>query len=108
MSDRVRPATGDADAVIDEAARLLAAGELVAFPTETVYGLGADASNPLALVRLFKAKQRPSDHPVIVHVSDLAAALPWSSSMPDGARALAERFWPGPLTLVVPRSPRVP
>lgn len=108
VSARIVPVEGAAGHAIDEAARLLAAGELVAFPTETVYGLGADASNPAALARLFEAKRRPADHPVIVHVSNLQSALQWSASMPDGARALAERFWPGPLTLVVPRGPRVP
>ena len=108
MSARIRPATGAGGPAIDEAARLLAKGELVAFPTETVYGLGADASNPAALTRLFEAKRRPADHPVIVHVTGLEQALRWSSSMPAGARALAGRFWPGPLTLVVPRGPRTP
>lgn len=108
MSAHIRPATGAGGPAIDEAARLLAQGELVAFPTETVYGLGADASNPAALARLFEAKRRPANHPVIVHVTGLDSALRWSASMPEGARALAERFWPGPLTLVVPRAPHVP
>lgn len=114
MSARILAVTGAGnpaiagDPAIDEAARLLRMGELVAFPTETVYGLGADASNPAALARLFEAKRRPADHPVIVHVTGLDSALQWSGSMPAGARALAGRFWPGPLTLVVPRGPRVP
>ena len=101
MSANIRAAS---DAAINEAARLLRAGELVAFPTETVYGLGADASNPAAMRRLFEAKGRPSDHPVIVHVADLAAAERWSTGMPAGARALARAYWPGPLTLIVPRA----
>jgi L-threonylcarbamoyladenylate synthase len=96
------------DAAIKDAARLLRNGQLVAFPTETVYGLGADAGNPSAVQRIFEAKGRPADHPVIVHVADIAAAERWSSSMPDGARALAAVFWPGPLTLILPRAAHVP
>jgi L-threonylcarbamoyladenylate synthase len=104
VSANIRSASG---AAIAEAARLLRAGELVAFPTETVYGLGADASNVVALRRLFEAKGRPADHPVIVHVADFAQAERWAAAMPAGARALAEAFWPGPLTLIVPRSAHV-
>jgi len=89
------------------AARLLADGKLVAFPTETVYGLGADASNAPAVGRIFEAKGRPADHPVIVHVADLAAAERWASAIPEQARALAAAFWPGPLTLIVPRAGHV-
>jgi L-threonylcarbamoyladenylate synthase len=84
------------------AAALLRAGELVAFPTETVYGLGADARSDLAVARIFEAKGRPAFNPLIVHVTDLAAAEPLAAFTP-AARALAERFWPGPLTLVLPR-----
>ena len=90
-----------------QAARLLANGKLVAFPTETVYGLGADASNAAAVGRIFEAKGRPADHPVIVHVTDLAAAERWASAIPEQARALAAAFWPGPLTLIVPRAGHV-
>ncbi|HET6802939.1 MAG TPA: L-threonylcarbamoyladenylate synthase, partial [Casimicrobiaceae bacterium] len=86
------------------AAALLREGGLVAFPTETVYGLGADAGNPAAVARIFDAKRRPPDHPVIVHVLDIGAALRWSSDFPPAARSLAEAFWPGPLTLIVPRA----
>jgi len=93
----------DADAIA-RAARLLHEGRLVAFPTETVYGLGADARNADAVRRIFAAKGRPEDHPVIVHVEHLAAAEAWAARMPDGARALARAFWPGPLTLIVPRA----
>jgi len=103
MSD-LRAATR---AAIVYAAELLRAGRLVAFPTETVYGLGADARNPAAVRRIFDVKGRPADHPVIVHVADLDAARRWSSGMPDGACALAAAFWPGPLTLIVPRAPDV-
>lgn len=89
-------------------ARLLREGGLVAFPTETVYGLGADARNADAVRRIFAAKARPEDHPVIVHVEDLGAAETWAALMPDDARALARAFWPGPLTLIVPRAADVP
>ena len=90
------------------AARLLRAGALVAFPTETVYGLGADARNERAVQAIFAAKGRPADHPVIVHVKDADAATAWAGAMPRGARRLAEAFWPGPLTIIVPRASGVP
>ena len=94
--------------VLDEAVRVLRGGGLVAFPTETVYGLGADAANPDAVARVFAAKGRPADHPLIVHVASASAARAWAASFPGAARALADAFWPGPLTLVLPRSDRVP
>ena len=94
--------------MIAEAARRLAAGELVAFPTETVYGLGADARNPQAVAKIFAAKGRPADHPVIVHVASIAALGVWGVSVPAAARGLAERFWPGPLTLIVKKAAFVP
>jgi L-threonylcarbamoyladenylate synthase len=93
---------------IAAAAAALARGELVAFPTETVYGLGADALRPAAVAKIYAAKGRPPTHPLIVHVRDLAAARPLAREWPDAALALARRFWPGPLTLVLPRSARVP
>jgi L-threonylcarbamoyladenylate synthase len=80
---------------------------LVAFPTETVYGLGADAANPVAVRRIFQAKGRPADHPLIVHLKGAADLGQWSRDIPDAARRLAERFWPGPLTLVLLRAPQV-
>jgi len=89
------------------AARLLRAGQLVAFPTETVYGLGADAGNEDAVRAIFAAKGRPADHPVIVHVKDAREAATWARAMPRGARLLADAFWPGPLTIIVPRAPHV-
>ena len=92
---------------IEKAVALLNAGELVAFPTETVYGLGADASNPAAVARIFAAKGRPTTHPLIVHLSGLAAARAWAAELPEAAMRLAEAFWPGPLTLVLPKSARV-
>lgn len=89
------------------AADLLARGGLVAFPTETVYGLGADASNEAAVRRIFLAKGRPADHPVIVHVADLAQLPAWVRSVPEAARKLAQAFWPGPLTMVLKRAAHV-
>ena len=85
---------------------MLRAGGLVAFPTETVYGLGADAANPDAVRRLFAVKGRPADHPVIVHVARAAQLDDSRVDVPDVARALADAFWPGPLTLVVARNAR--
>jgi L-threonylcarbamoyladenylate synthase len=89
---------------IDRAVETLRRGGLVAFPTETVYGLGGDASNPSAVARIFAAKGRPPDHPVIVHLGDVAALPAWADRIPEAAWALADRFWPGPLTLVLPRA----
>ena len=89
---------------LDRAARLLLNGALVSFPTETVYGLGADARNADAVRRIFATKGRPSAHPLIVHIADAAALDRWARSAPDGARALAAAFWPGPLTLILPRA----
>src|SRR5947208_6312946 len=88
---------------IDEAARLLASGELVAFPTETVYGLGADATNGEAVRRIFAVKGRPADHPVIVHIAGRRDLGKWARTISNGAAQLAEAFWPGPLTLILPR-----
>ena len=95
-------------AAIAEAAEVLRHGGLVAFATETVYGLGADATNPEAVARIFEAKGRPATNPLIVHVSHQAGALACVSRWPDRAELLADRFWPGPLTLVLPRSPIIP
>lgn len=94
--------------MIAEAARRLASGDLVAFPTETVYGLGADARNPDAVAKIFAAKGRPADHPVIVHVQSMAALAVWGVKVPAAARGLAEKFWPGPLTLIVKKAAFVP
>jgi len=92
---------------IEHAARILREGGLVAFPTETVYGLGADASNPAAMRKLFAAKGRPADHPVIVHVANTSDLKHWTAEVPRGAWVLAERFWPGPLTMVFKRANQV-
>jgi L-threonylcarbamoyladenylate synthase len=93
---------------IANAATLLRAGGVVAFPTETVYGLGAEVSNPSAVKRIFEIKGRPFDHPLIVHVSDSSKLQYWAEDVPEQAWQLAERFWPGPLPLILPRSSRVP
>ncbi|MCV2357080.1 threonylcarbamoyl-AMP synthase [Paucibacter sp. B2R-40] len=87
------------------AATRLAVGELVALPTETVYGLGARADDDAAVAKIFAAKGRPSDHPLIVHVLDAADAAAFSSEMPALAKRLMDAFWPGPLTVIVPRAP---
>ena len=86
----------------------LRAGGLVAMPTETVYGLGADARNPLALRKIYALKHRPTGHPLILHLADAAALPEWVVEVPPAARLLAARFWPGPLTLVLQRAPGVP
>ena len=92
---------------VSRAADLLRAGELVAFPTETVYGLGADAANPRAIARIFAAKGRPADHPLIVHLPDAAQLERWAVDVPEAAHRLAAAFWPGPLTLILKRHPSV-
>lgn len=92
---------------IAEASEALKRGLLVAFPTETVYGLGAAASDSEALKRLYAAKGRPSNHPVIVHLASVDQLSDWASEVPDAARKLAEQLWPGPLTLILPKSARV-
>ena len=94
---------GQSPATLAEAVRLLGAGQLVAFPTETVYGLGADAMDDAAVARIFAAKGRPGDHPLIVHVSDSHAATRFAHDVPDFAQRLMAAFWPGPLTLILPR-----
>ncbi|MCK9990902.1 MAG: L-threonylcarbamoyladenylate synthase [Rugosibacter sp.] len=93
---------------IARAAALLRAGELVALPTETVYGLGADARNPAALAKIFAAKGRPADHPLIVHLPDASHLPQWATDIPASAYQLAQAFWPGPLTLILKRHPDVP
>ena len=100
LKTRIWPA---GEAAVAEAGRCLAQGGLVAFPTETVYGLGADATNPAAIARLYRAKGRPAFNPLIAHVGDLASALR-IGKFDARATELARAFWPGPLTLVVPKS----
>lgn len=93
---------------IDEASRLLSAGELVAIPTETVYGLAADAMNSDAVSSIYVAKGRPSDNPLIVHIADFKDWEPLVTHIPDNARKLADTYWPGPLTIILPASDKVP
>ena len=92
---------------IARAAGLLLAGELAAFPTETVYGLGADAENPQAVAKIYAAKGRPSNHPVIVHIAPGADVSYWAAQVPAEARLLMDAFWPGPLTLILKRAPHI-
>lgn len=94
-------------AAIDHAAALLTEGKLVAFPTETVYGLGADAENPAAVAAIYAAKGRPSDHPVIVHLAVGANVRRWVQDLPAVAEKLMAAFWPGPLTLIFRRAPTI-
>jgi L-threonylcarbamoyladenylate synthase len=98
----------DKDPAIAAAARALEQGELVAFPTETVYGLGADAENPEAVARIYAAKGRPQNHPVIVHLAPGADPDYWAQDIPAEARQLMRAFWPGPLTLILKRAVRIP
>ena len=93
--------------VILEAARRIQAGELVAFPTETVYGLGADASSDEAVAKIFAAKGRPANHPLIVHVADVSQVTDYASNVSPFAARLMKAFWPGPLTVILPRRPGV-
>ena len=89
---------------VRRAAQILRAGGLVAFPTETVYGLGADAASEKAVARLYEVKRRPADHPVIIHFGSPDQAFAWAREVPQAARELGQRFWPGPLTLILRRS----
>jgi L-threonylcarbamoyladenylate synthase len=90
------------------AARVLAGGELVAFPTETVYGLGADATNAAAVAKIFALKGRPADHPVIVHLATGARLEDWAIDIPEAARILVSTHWPGPLTIILKKTARIP
>ena len=101
MSQFLSNCTADAMA---SAAKRLIAGDLVAFPTETVYGLGADASNSKAVARIYSVKGRPNNHPLIVHIASMDRIGDWASEVPEYAIALAREFWPGPMTLVLKRS----
>jgi L-threonylcarbamoyladenylate synthase len=113
MSDRSTPPNVIAvpavtGAQIDEAAALLDAGELVAFPTETVYGLGGDAESPQAVARIYAAKGRPHTHPVIVHLAPHGDPQYWVERLPADAQKLIDAFWPGPLTLILKRAAHIP
>ncbi|MDR0672375.1 MAG: threonylcarbamoyl-AMP synthase [Zoogloeaceae bacterium] len=96
------------DALLAQAVARLRAGDLVAFPTETVYGLGADAANPVAVAKIFAAKGRPGDHPLIVHLAATEALARWAKDIPPVAWKLAEAFWPGPLTLILKKQDWTP
>lgn len=103
MSDSQFVSRCTADAMSNAATSLLA-GNLVAFPTETVYGLGADASNPAAVAKIYRAKGRPADHPLIVHIGSMDGIGYWADEIPEYAIDLARNFWPGPMTLILKRS----
>jgi L-threonylcarbamoyladenylate synthase len=92
---------------LDAAVQALRDGDLVAFPTETVYGLGANAQNPAAVARIFEVKGRPTTHPVIVHLDSPRYLHRWVHDVPESAMRMGDRFWPGPLTIVMPRAPHV-
>jgi L-threonylcarbamoyladenylate synthase len=104
---RVDPVAPDPH-LVAEAAAVLRSGGLVAFPTETVYGLGANALDAAAVARIFQAKERPANNPMIVHAGDSTVAQTLAATWPAAATRLSERFWPGPLTLVLPKRPEVP
>lgn len=95
-------------AIIEEAGEIIKAGGLVAFPTETVYGLGGDALNPASSKRIYEAKGRPSDNPLIVHIADMEALPAIVREVPETAKKLAKAFWPGPLTMILPKAEAVP
>ena len=105
--ERVNPEQID-ETIMEEAGRLIAEGELVAFPTETVYGLGGDALHPEAARKIYAAKGRPSDNPLIVHIADFSDMERVAREVPEAARKLAGAFWPGPLTMIVWKSDAVP
>jgi L-threonylcarbamoyladenylate synthase len=93
--------------IISQAVAILKQGGLVGMPTETVYGLGADAENPKALEKIFQVKQRPTNHPLIVHLADIAQLNEWAGAISPLAQCLADAFWPGPLTLILPKASQV-
>ena len=101
--EKIDPGNIDAD-VMDRAGKLIAEGELVAFPTETVYGLGGDALDPDASRKIYAAKGRPSDNPLIVHIAEFDDMKRVAREVPEQARKLADAFWPGPLTMIVWKS----
>ena len=103
-----RATSGPLTSNLDEAVEVLRRGGLVAFPTETVYGLGARARDPHAVAKIFAAKGRPADHPLIVHLARAREVASWAVDVPPAAHRLAEAFWPGPLTLILRRAPGVP
>lgn len=107
ISSEDRVVTENDHAQISQAVRILNAGGTVAFPTETVYGLGADATNIAAVRKIYQIKQRPENHPLILHIADAAYLQNWVQDVPEAAWKLAEKYWPGPLTLILKRNQRV-
>lgn len=108
MTDLTRSSITASSVDIQQAASILESGGLVAFPTETVYGLGADAENPAAIAKIFGVKGRPVDHPLIVHLALEADVGYWAQEIPEEAKKLIAAFWPGPLTLILKRAARIP
>lgn len=109
MKTEIRVVTQEGPSeVYEEAAKVLQKGGLVAFPTETVYGLGGNALDSQAAQKIYKAKGRPSDNPLIIHIASVEALEDLTDAVPEKARQLAERFWPGPLTMILPKSNKVP
>ncbi|MBQ7548754.1 MAG: L-threonylcarbamoyladenylate synthase, partial [Clostridia bacterium] len=108
MKTKLFKITSPDDKAIDEAARILRGGGLVAMPTETVYGLAANALDPAAVANIFKAKGRPMDNPLIVHISRFEQIYDLVSSVPEQAKRLAEAYWPGPMTIILPKSGLIP
>jgi len=107
MPDKNKLSQEKLDQIIT-AARLMKTGGVVAFPTETVYGLGADVTNAAAVRKVYEIKQRPTNHPLIVHIGDIAFLKYWTQAIPEPAWTLANHFWPGPLTLILKRSQHIP
>ena len=108
LAKRIRSRPGEAVPDLREAVRLLVAGEVVAIPTETVYGLAADAANPQAVAKIFALKERPADHPLIVHIAGAQDLGKWVEQVSANAHKLSAKFWPGPLTMILRKSARVP
>ena len=108
MNTIIAKAGVDDDRMYEQAAEILKRGGLVAFPTETVYGLGGDALDPEASKKIYSAKGRPSDNPLIVHISDFSDLERIAKTVPEDARKLSDAFWPGPLTMIVEKGDAVP
>lgn len=108
METKIWEMKKDPEGAVAQAGKLIAAGEVVAFPTETVYGLGADGLNSEAVAKIFAAKGRPADNPLILHIAEREDILQLSSGLNENAKALMDTFWPGPLTLVVAKAGRIP
>ncbi len=100
--------SGDQPASIEKALKILRRGDIVAFPTETVYGLGADALNPYAVAKIFEVKKRPKFDPLIVHIGDREWLSAFTGHVPADVIRLTDRFWPGPLTVILPKKPVIP